>query len=256
MGTTSNFGLPWPESSDAANVPADMEELALATEDAVLNGTGYRLHDIVYFTMDGTFDKGAYAGFKAAFVQVVGAGGGSGGVDSTGFNEAAAAAGGGGGEYRHALILDADFQSIQNSVTIGTGGSGGSSSSSGSAGGSSSFDTLITANGGDGGENSNSSSSFQIASAGDGGGGGSGGDLAIRGDDGGHGVRLRDGQRLHGGYGGGSRFAPLQKGALSGDGNTGLPYGGGAGAPAISQNTAGRGGEPGGDGIVIVYVYI
>lgn len=87
------------------------------------------------------------ASMKFCIVEVLGAGGGSGGCPATSASQIAAAAGGAGGSWARVLLTAAQVGSSQ-AVTVGTGGAAGTTSGSGGVGGSSSFGTLIICPGG------------------------------------------------------------------------------------------------------------
>lgn len=84
---------------------------------------------------------------KFCIVEVLGAGGGSGGCPATSASQIAAAAGGAGGSWARVLLTAAQVGSSQ-AVTVGAGGAAGTTSGSGGVGGSSSFGTLIICPGG------------------------------------------------------------------------------------------------------------
>ncbi|MEH5014106.1 hypothetical protein [Phytobacter diazotrophicus] len=84
---------------------------------------------------------------KFCIVEVLGAGGGSGGCPATSASQIAAAAGGAGGSWARVSLTAAQVGSSQ-AVTVGAGGAAGTTSGSGGVGGSSSFGTLIVCPGG------------------------------------------------------------------------------------------------------------
>lgn len=99
------------------------------------------------FTTPGVTTYTPSALMKFCIVEVLGAGGGSGGCPATSASQIAAAAGGAGGSWARVSLTAAQVGSSQ-AVTVGAGGAAGTTSGSGGVGGSSSFGTLIVCPGG------------------------------------------------------------------------------------------------------------
>jgi len=112
------------------------------------------------FTASGTWTKPT--GTTAAYVMVVGAGGGGASKGSG----SGGALGGSGGLVTTRIFAAADISAASYSVTIGAGGTGGTSAASGSDGGQTSFGSLLVGNGGRGGatniSNVDGTPSFQL----------------------------------------------------------------------------------------------
>lgn len=109
-----------------------------------LGGSHGRLTSVQSFTASGTYTPSA--GVKSIIVEIIGAGGGSGGLGGTGTNQVVISAGGGSGTYARVLISNPS----QTSITVGTGGAGGlgQNGATGGRGGSSVFGSFVTVEGG------------------------------------------------------------------------------------------------------------
>jgi hypothetical protein len=212
---------------------------------------GYMYNQRVYFTAGGTFTKASYPGLRAVRVMVLAAGGGSGGAGATIAGQGAAGGGGGGGGYTEKFILAAALGAAET-VTVGTGGAVAT------VGGNSSFGVLCVSAGGGGGEAGVTGAS-QVVTAGGSGGLPTTGDIGVRGQDGGNG--LRSSTLAHGGFGG---LAALgwSGGSRPGGGDTtaagiaGGTYGGGASGGHNLGAQSAVNGAIGGNGIVIVDIFI
>ncbi|MER6978890.1 hypothetical protein [Streptomyces carpinensis] len=212
------------------------------------------LRKIVYFRPAGTysFRKADYPWLSRVFVQVQAAGGGSAGARSL-TGQLAASAGGAGGGYSESLV-EASALGATESVVVGAGGVPGGPTTDGGNGGNSSFGGFATANGGAGSPISMTSgttvASFSgvagpLAGTGDyvQGGGAGGGCLRLSGNEGqsGQGGESRLG---HGGY---------QRASTGGGGN---PRGNGAGGGgSLARDGDSTNGTPGGDGVVIAWLF-
>lgn len=178
------------------------------------------------FAASGTYTP--TAGMLYCDVEVVGAGGGSGGCVLTGLTTLGAAGGGGGGGYARKVFSAATI-GVSQTVTIGAGGAAGSTSGgNGGTGGTTSLGALISATGGGGGVGC-STAEATVMSGGGVGGQGSSGDFNTRGDPGQSGFGLS--------FGGN---------ALTTAGKGGSSYYGGGGIGTAFGNTATAGGAPGG----------
>lgn len=256
------------------------------TGDAVVSGDldvtgeftsrGYRYVDTLYFTSSGTFTKATYPWLRAVRVKCQAGGGGSGSGDAMSAGEAVASGGGGGGCYAESFITDIASLAASVTVTVGSGGAGGAGGAgdgvSGTDGGDSEFGAgtayEVSAGGGNGGARG-----FESALNGFGTGTSARrvgtGDLVLGGGAGASGFRI--GTTVSGavvlalgGVGGdsvlgrGGRGADLAGTTIVELGQTGTPYGGGAGGSAGVCDTGtqnGPDGRSGGDGIVIVELY-
>ncbi|VTP12710.1 hypothetical protein PUATCC27989T_00522 [Phytobacter ursingii] len=113
---------------------------------AITAATG-RLLNVQLFTTAGAFTYTPTAGMKTCIVEVLGAGGGSGGCPATSASQIAAAAGGASGSWARVLFTAAQVGSSQ-AVTVGAAGTAGTTSGSGGVGGNSAFGSLIVCPGG------------------------------------------------------------------------------------------------------------
>jgi hypothetical protein len=130
------------------------------------------------FTTNGTYTP--TSGMQYCIVELVGGGGGSGGLPNTPVGWVSCMGGGGAGGYSRKTI-DAATVGASQAITVGSGGAGGTpGSTTGSTGGTTSFGAIFSATGGAG--STGSGISMQTtASAGGLGGLGSGGDINTRG---------------------------------------------------------------------------
>lgn len=243
MGTTSNFGFPFPEDTDLVRDGAQaIEDLADAVDGVVANG--FRFVGQVTFTADGTFLRDDPLGtgdikLRAVRVRVVGGGGGGG----RGRSGRVAAGGGGGGT---AVTLITDISSLPGSVGVTVGGSGAGATtddSNGAAGTDSMFGSLCVATGGRGTLNSGLQA-VRPSTA------GTIGDFFAAGGPGGSGSAVSGSA---GGVGGSSTLGgggQGQRGNVDGPGGDGQVFGGGGGGGVGPAN-----GGDGAVGIVIVELY-
>jgi hypothetical protein len=226
----------------------NIEELTIGSGILVSGGSvstlGRTLIGITKFEADGTWTKPV--GCNAVLVYTVGAGGGGAGANSAS-GQAAMGAGGGGGAYSVHYITSG-LGSTED-IVIGVGGTEGNSTNSytGQSGTASSFGLHTGVNGGDGGQTAATGVSLFLGAGGVGGvqgfhpsglvygGGGEVGGLSIR----------LSGTVAIGGSGGSS---------ILGGGDFGYSYGAG-GAGSVALNGATADGNPGTNGIVIIYEY-
>jgi len=236
---------PYPGLPDPANVPADLQELAVSVEDKQLAVISRQV-----FTASGTWTKPS--GAKYVQMEVVGGGGGGAGAQATATGECAGGGGGGAGGYASRLMA-ASALSATETVTVGAGGTV-VVAASGNSGGTSSVGTQVSATGGGGGViTAGPVPRFAVASGGTGG-IGTDGDLNARG---GAGLPFTGDQfRGTGGTGGDSLFGGGGIGPWVGvvTSQPGMLGGGGAGA-VNTQNSAAVAGRVGGAGIVIITTY-
>jgi hypothetical protein len=148
MGTTSNRGWPYPESSDyVADGATAIENLADAIDGSL--GAGYIYVTTLKFTSSSTFTKASYSYLKAVRVRMCGGGGAGGGSSTTSSSEISCGGGGGGAGYLDQFILESALGASET-ITIGAGGSGVSGGNGGN-GGTTSFGSICSAGGGFGG---------------------------------------------------------------------------------------------------------
>jgi len=249
MGTTSK-GIQYPDNTSNTRIWELMQSLAESADSLIIGGIDQQV-----FTSSGTWTRPA--GAILIRVQVQAAGGGSGGVPSTGSGLAACAPGGAGGEYAEGwLTPTATGASV--AVTVGVGGTAGpSGANAGGDGGNSSFGALITCIGGGGSAGGTASAATSIGGP-NGASGGTGGALRIPGGDGGNGqviggvpVKYNAGGTAF--LGGARRASGVA--ATTTTGFNGYPYGGGASGPANGASQAAVAGSAGAGGIVIVTTY-
>lgn len=124
-----------------------------------VTGISGRLLAIQTFTANGTYTP--TAGANRALVEVVGAGGGSGGSVVTTASQIAIGQSGNGGAY--GLVWISSGLASQ-SVTVGTAGAAGAAGAAGGAGTASSFGSIVSCAGGNGGGAGSAQSSFPGAS--------------------------------------------------------------------------------------------
>jgi len=238
---------------------------------AGVNTNGFAYAGTVYFTSNGTFDKtdafgdGSGVVPRAIRVRMVGGGGGGGGCSTTTSTQASVGASGGGGAYAESFITDIAGLDSTVSVTRGAGGTGGAAgNNAGSAGGASSFGSLVIAAGAPGGSGSGAVVpgvllAFGVGSVGGGTAADSTGQLKLDGGRSDLPYVFTQGGIAAGPRGGGSFFSPGSVNVISTGANgatqTGVGVGGISGANGTSQSTA-RAGGAGGNGIVIIDVFV
>jgi hypothetical protein len=226
-------------------------------------GIGYLYNQTVEFVSAGTstFTKSDYVGLRAIRAKCVGGGGGSGGCATTAAAQGATSGGGAGGTYAETWILAEDLAD-STTVSIGAGGTAGTAgANSGGNGNNSSFGTACVASGGVGSGGASASGTTTGSAGATADTTGSVGDLIISGQDGSDGRHLATGERINDAVGGSSG---LSFGAGRSESNTtasaaGLPgykYGGGASGAHNQASQTQVAGAAGGDGIVIVEVYV
>ena len=260
----SKPGITLTGDSDGSHpILAEVVESVLASFEARLTAietTGFRLLTTLYYSTPGSvtaFTKASYNGFKAAHVQLVGAGGGGGGSTITSAAQISLGGGGGGGCFAESFLLSAAIGSSVN-VTVGTGGAGGAGVS-GSSGTTTSFGSLVSGNGGAGG--TTNTTGGQNGAAGGAGATTGSGDLIIPGGDGSNGrsepIAIATESPMGGSsfFSGGSRNAAASTAAANG--NAARNYGaGGSGAMADASTPDIRTGGSGSGGLAIIRVYI
>ena len=249
---TSPGGIVFPTPSDpVAPLNAVFQDLAESAQSAIgradLATSAYRYVTTIYYTSNGTFDKGNYPWLRAIRVKLVGGGGGGGGSNTTPNRNGG---GGGGGCYAESFITNIAGLASSVTVTRGAGGAGGTETGAGSSGGSSSFGAFVVGFGGGFGRVGNVDNIYSGASSG-------AGDLVIPGSSGGAStsidspVSVGNGGHSALGFGGpvarpnaGFNVEPILAGTLFGGGGSG------------GHNTLNsRPGAPGANGIVIVELY-
>lgn len=222
-------------------------------------GLGYEYSQTVYFTVSGTFTKADYVGLRAVRVKAVGGGGGGGGAATTAAAQGATSGAGAGACYAESFILAADIADTET-VTVGTGGTAGAAGANGGGTGvSSSFGTTVVAPGGDGGGGATASGSTTGTAGGDGSSTGGVGDIVIAGQDGSDGRHLSTGERVNDAVGGSSvlGFGRSESNVTASNaGLAGRLYGGGASGAHNQASQTQVAGAAGGDGIVIVDIYV
>ena len=292
MPNTPNLGLPYPVPTDPADVPADLEALAMALDVLKMGGNPPTRQ---VFTSPGlaaarpapdegmTWDEyvpedvpvpeplsGNYVTPEdcvAILVEAIAGGGGGGGAGAGGNGTGAVGTGGGGGggAYVSKLI---HAPGAGYAWTVGPGGPGGDANpTNGVAGGDTSFGAgIVLAKGGGGGYGGAANYGNQTYSdGGPGGGPGSVGDYALGGSQGGTGSGVSGGngspiQMAFGGQGGDSGGGGGGGGGGQGQGygRNGSPasgYGGGGGGAALCAGGWGGGGTGGGGLIVVTEFY-
>jgi hypothetical protein len=261
---TSPFGFPYPEDTDLVRDGAsDIENLAEGVNDYLEGGflfAGQRRYE-----SSGTFLKAdplgtGDIGLRAIRVRLVGGGASGGGCEATTGSQICAADGGGGGGYAESFLL-ASTLSATETVTRGSGGNAAAAgNNNGNAGGVSSFGSAVSADGGVAGRGAAAGDqTFRPnISNGSAAGVGTAGDILARGNDGGSGMSV--GNRAKGGYGGGTVLTGNTRPQWWDDaaGNGDVPLNLGAGSAGASQriSQSARGSRAGGNGIVIVDVFV
>jgi hypothetical protein len=226
-------------------------------------GLGYEYSQTVYFTVTGTFTKADYVGLRAVNVKCVSGGGGSGGAATTAAGQGATSGGGAGGTYAEAFLLAAELGDSET-ITVGAGGTGGAAgANAGGDGGDSSFGTLCIASGG----TTTGSGGAAATATTTGSAGGqctpatSVGDLIVAGQEGSDGRHLSTGERINDAMGGASGHGygygrSESNVTASAAGLAGQNYGGGASGAHNQASQTQVAGAAGGDGIVIVDIYV
>ena len=118
--TTPILGLPFPVPADPADVPSDIEALAVALD--TLLGRG-----VTRQVLSGVGVYQTPAGVRALLVECIGAGGGS-AIIQLNPNNSGGSGGGGGGAYAAGIILDPD---PTYEYVVGAGGVAGNPAQSG-----------------------------------------------------------------------------------------------------------------------------
>lgn len=243
--------------ADQADTDSLMRYSGTAWE-AVASAKGFQFWQTITYDANGTFAKADFPGLRAVRIRAQGGGGAGGGAVATAATGASSGGGGQGGNYAEKFVL-ATALSASETVTRGAGGTG-VVSGDGNAGGTSSVGAHCSAAGGAGGiQGANTTDTFLATISGTPNTTATG-DMVRVGDAGEFG--LVNGSRnfaLAGGggssmWGGGPRARQPGAGA---DGFPGGVYGagGGGGANANSQ-AAGKAGGVGGNGRVLIDLYI
>lgn len=256
--TTPTYGIPYPESTDAPNGPAQMQALALEVE-AELTRIDARLGTapvVRKYTAGATWSKPASTtGFLGVWARVTGGGGGSGAVAATTAQLSPSAGGGGGGTAE--VWIPASALAASETVTVGVGGTAGTAGGSGGNGGNSSVGAHVVAPGGGGGGSAGAGTTSAYSTS-----GGSGGSvfsgtatprLEYQGANGLNGFRL---SATVGFSGNGGMAGLVGVGAVgrstNGVGSSGQVPGGGA-AGALNEGTvAAANGSAGARGEVVI----
>ncbi|MFJ9374442.1 hypothetical protein [Streptomyces sp. NPDC101455] len=250
MSSTTGKGIQYPQNTDNTRLWEQFQALAQTADNVIFGKIDRQI-----FTASGTWTRPANA--IAVLVQVQAAGGGAGGVASTGAGQAACAPGGSGGEYAEGWLTPAAAGATV-AVTVGAGGTAAAAgANAGGDGGGSSFGALITCVGGSGSAGGTASATVSIGGP-NGGTGGTGGDFRVAGGDGGNGQCVSSVPLKYnsGGYaflGGARRSSGVA--ATTTTGFNGYAYGGGASGPANGVSQASVVGSAGAGGIVIVTTY-
>ena len=258
-GSADSFTNPSAGSSLSSPSHADqhtnVNDAVEAIESHLLDGYLYR--QTVYFTSSGTFTKASYPWLRAVKVSVIGAGGGSGGVPSTGGTDSGIAGCGGGGAGAERFITDIAGLSASETITVGAGGAGGTSGGGGSTGGST-VAFGMTAAGGAGGEAGVAQSSNTTRNCGNNGSMSGTYDLQKNGGNGTACKMLRAGGSVGSTSGiPGTSFlgGQLAEARDNSGSSAGVIYGEGSRAGVSRANQGQRDGSAGADGIVIVELY-
>jgi hypothetical protein len=190
------------------------------------------------------------ADVKVLFVEVLGAGGGSGGVDGQGAGTVAHSRGGGAGGYLQKRISAPD---ATYTYTVGAAGSAGAAGdNSGGNGGTSTFTdgaSITLSSGGGVGGGGMTGTSGNGTSSGALGGVSSGGDLNVAGNPS-SGRSIVNAQSASLSEGGASMFGSSGISNIDGVGGEGLGYGSGAGGSSSRNSTANYAGALGSGGLI------
>lgn len=249
-GTTPNLHLPYPSPPDPADVPADIQALAMAL-DALAPGGSFTRAPTRRIIAAGSGNYSPPAGCKAIYVECLGGGGGGGGSRDTGAGQYSCATGGTGGSYGARLIAN---PSGSYAYSVGAGGTAGPAGSGGAGGA-----------GGNGGDTTFGAGGSQVVGKGGAGGGGASvgnppgmaggvqapggsvGDVTIQGGPSDYGFVLSAAVLTSGAGGEGAVFGTRTVGRWSSGSNNGIGYGGGA-SGGITPGGSGAG-YPGGVGV-------
>jgi hypothetical protein len=247
VGTTPIHGLPYPDLSDAPNVPSDFSALASAVDTLLAQYSDAA--DVQVFTSSGTWNKPT--GARTVWVRVQAGGAGAGAVIGAAGSTAGASGGGGAGGYCESVYDAADLGSSE-SVTVGAGGVGGGSGAGGT-GGDSVFDTM-TATGGTSSAAVTATSGNTVGVGGAGGGATGGNVVNMSGGAGGYG-RTLSAQNTFTNHGGDSVWGRggVPSPGTGAAGLTGTGYGAGGGGAYASTTT--RAGGAGTSGLVVVVTF-
>ena len=254
MDTTPVYDLPFPESADDPNIPADMEALALAVEAELVRAD--TANDFIVYTASGTLTALQAAGAKAVRFRVWSGGGGGGGAAATAAGQSALGGGGRGGAYAESLVPFASLV-FPVAITVGAGGTG--TTGAGGTGGTSSAvngaTTYASVTGGAGGAAAGAGTTVGGGTAGGTAAPTMVGDLTIAGQNGGIGMRIVatlgtsgvGGAGAQGGSGGSA-----SSGSASNQGDIGVQPGGGGGGASNGQSQSAAAGGVGATGRVVV----
>lgn len=211
---------------------------------------GVKNQTVQIFTASGTWTKPA--GCTAVLAEVIGGGGGSGGVAATIAGQISVSPGAGSGGYSRKLIT---APGATETVTIGAGGAAGAAgNNNGSTGGTTSFGAHCSATGGVH-SNGGAATAANANTTGGAGGVGSGGDLNIKGQAGDTSLGHGSNALLCPGVGGASHYGGGGAAGLNAVGTVGGNYGGGAGGSSNAASQSDRAGAAGAGGLVIVTEY-
>lgn len=238
---------------------AEQVENVMAAFDSRLTAvetSGYRYLTTVLYTVNGTFTKGSYSGFKAINVRAVGGGGQCGGVALTGVGQANEGGAGGGGGYSESFLVDSAL-GTSITVTIGAGGSSGGAGANGQDGGTTTFGAFLTVTGGGGGLAMAATAGNAAAGGGASGTGAGGNIFNLVGSPGMPGIvaaafPIRQNSGGTSPIFGGNAISS----ALSSNGQSGLNFGGGGGGTRNGASQAARAGANGAPGFVVVDVFV
>ncbi|WP_175907930.1 hypothetical protein [Burkholderia seminalis] len=214
------------------------------------------LVNIQVFPTAGTYSYTPEPGATCMEVVVVGAGGGSAGVPSTGPSQASAAGGGGGGATARSFFSGAQGLA-GTSIVVGSGGAGGAAGlNNGSNGGQSSFGSLTAAGGG--GAPATPAGIAPLIAGGGAAGVAAGGNLIrLQGAPGGQGLVTTAGSGVGGGGGANGLGWPGVVGNTSGNpGIAGANAGTGGAGGCQTSNGGALAGAAGKDGVVMIYEYV
>lgn len=217
-------------------------------------GTGFTTINVQTFSASGTYTPTSQ--MKYCIAEIVGAGGGGGGVSNPGVGQVGSAGGGGAGGYSLGAFSAATIGASQT-VTIGAAGAAGANTGgNGGTGGNSTFGALLTGNGGIGGFGA-IAAAF-VSPSGGGGGASSGGSLQISGTAGWPAAAILN-SIMFSGAGASSKFG-IGGGAAGlttayGNGSAGVRGGGGSGGLTFNS-IGGVTGGAGGAGYCVVTEFI
>lgn len=217
------------------------------------------METVIYGTGDNgsnNFAKGDYVGGAFMRFRIQGGGGGGGGALGSASGSGTGGSGGG-GCYGEGLILFEDMATTET-ITVGSGGGGGSTSGgNGSDGGATSIGSHASVDGGGGGAGEASPTTGNAgATRGQGATSSSGCDLTIWGGDGVNG-RTLSGFPVEVHLGGASHLSSPNgvSDSVNQNGPVGSNWGGGGLGGVVFQNSTGRAGGDGADGLCILDIY-